>query len=59
MAAISYKDLTSAFGAKRKWAERLSPLHRSKMTSNETCGYWIVVAQYEHWIGPIPPVAIC
>jgi hypothetical protein len=29
---FSYNDLTSAFGAKRKWAARQSPLPRSKMT---------------------------
>jgi hypothetical protein len=29
---IFYKDLTSAFGAKRKWAARQSPLPRSKVT---------------------------
>jgi hypothetical protein len=31
---ISYKDLRSAFGAKRKWAARQSQLPWSKMTLN-------------------------
>jgi hypothetical protein len=31
---ISYKDLTSAFGAKRNWAARQSPPPRSEMTLN-------------------------
>ena len=31
---FSYNDLTSAFGAKRKWAARQGPLPRSKVTHN-------------------------
>ena len=33
-----HEDLTSAFGSKRKWAARQSPLPRSKMT------------QLRHWL---------
>ena len=30
---ISHRDLTSAFGVKRKWVAQQSPLLRSKMSS--------------------------